>query len=87
MQLCMGVNGRNVAPAPTFLIFSLLYVLKEKQKETNQTNNEQQFETPSLARQDWAITVYQAIKNTQEMRAPAAASEPSISKALLARSA
>lgn len=34
MQLCMGVNGRNVAPCPPFFLFSSSSVLKEKQRET-----------------------------------------------------
>ena len=34
MQLCMGVNGRRMTSAAAFFIFSLPYVLKQKQKQS-----------------------------------------------------
>ena len=39
MQLCTGVKGRRMTPAPTFLVFSSPYVLKEKQNERSKVND------------------------------------------------
>lgn len=34
MQLCTGVNGRRMTSVAAFFVFSLPYVLKQKQKQS-----------------------------------------------------